>query len=492
MSTNNSNNKINDFFTKNKKVIITSSVVVLAVAAAAGGYLASINNKVKSWEDKIYPGVQAYGVDLSGKTKEEAVQILNDELANLVNDKNITVTVGDKNFDIKYSEIGSTIDADKTADEALAYGKEEGMFAKNSFINEGVNIQVETDLTYDEAKLKEFEDKINTEVEVPAVDASIVINYGEKYITPEVTGKRIDVEELHTKLVACIDPDPTKVETVSVELQDYSPKITAEALNKITGVIGSYSGSYNNDGSGRVTNMNLATNYINGTLLMPGEEFSYNKVIKDTTPENGYKEANTYVGSEVVPNYGGGVCQISTFLYRAVMRANIRSTIRYNHSMMVGYSEPSLDATVYEGDIDYRFINTYDFPIYIEGYMGGSTIGFNVYGNVEAMGNKTYELVNNVIAKYDYTTEYVDDPTLEEGKTRVKLNGAAGYKSEGYLVTYENGVEVNRELISSDYYAPMNSIVLRGTKKVEQKQETEKPSENTAGNTVAGTQEPAQ
>ena len=81
MSTNNSNNKINDFFTKNKKVIITSSVVVLAVAAAAGGYLASINNKVKSWEDKIYPGVQAYGVDLSGKTKEEAVQILNDELA---------------------------------------------------------------------------------------------------------------------------------------------------------------------------------------------------------------------------------------------------------------------------------------------------------------------------------------------------------------------------------------------------------------------------
>ena len=187
MSTNNSNNKINDFF-QNKKVIITSSVVVLAVAAAAGGYLARLD-KVKSWEDKIYPGVQAYGVDLSGKTKEEAVQILNDELANLVNDKNITVTVGDKNFDIKYSEIGSTIDADKTADEALAYGKEEGMFAKNSFINEGVNIQVETDLTYDEAKLKEFEDKINTEVEVPAVDASIVINYGEKYITPEVTGK---------------------------------------------------------------------------------------------------------------------------------------------------------------------------------------------------------------------------------------------------------------------------------------------------------------
>ena len=158
--------------------------------------------------------------------------------------------------------------------------------------------------------------------------------------------------------------------------------------------------------------MQLATGYINGTLLMPGDEFSYNKTILDTTPENGYKEANTYVGSEVVPNYGGGVCQISTFLYRAVITSNIRSTIRYNHSMMVGYSEPSLDATVFEGDIDYRFINTYNSPIYIEGYMGGSTITFNVYGNTSEKGNKTYELVNNVIEKYDYTTEYVDDPTL--------------------------------------------------------------------------------
>ncbi|WP_243175854.1 VanW family protein [Clostridium sp. NSJ-49] len=488
MSNNNSNGT-KDFFTKHKKVIAISGIAVLAVAATVGGVMANINNKVKSWEDKVYPGVHAYGVDLSGKTKDEAVAILNDQLATLVNDKSITVTVGDKSFNIKYADIGSTINADKTAEEALAYGKEEGMFKKNSYIKDGVDTEVNTELTYDEAKLKEFEDKINTEVEIPAVDASITISYGEKYITPEVIGKKINAEELHTKLVDCIDPDPNKVETVSLELQDYSPRITAEELNKIDGIIGSFSGSYTNDGTGRVTNMQLATGYINGTLLMPGDEFSYNKTILDTTPENGYKEANTYVGSEVVPNYGGGVCQISTFLYRAVITSNIRSTIRYNHSMMVGYSEPSLDATVFEGDIDYRFINTYNSPIYIEGYMGGSTITFNVYGNTSEKGNKTYELVNNVIEKYDYTTEYVDDPTLEEGKTRTKLNGAPGYKSEGYLITYENGVEVNRELISTDVYQPMNAIVLRGTKKVEapkpEEKPEEKPTENTEGQTPA-------
>ena len=150
------------------------------------------------------------------------------------------------------------------------------------------------------------------------------------------------------------------------------------------------------------------------------------------------------------------------------MRANLKSSLRYNHSMMVGYSEASLDATVAEGDIDYRFINTYDFPIYIEGYMTGSTIVFNIYGNVEGMAGKTYELVNEVIDKYDYTTEYVDDPTLAEGQQVTKSGGAAGYKSNGYLVTYENGVEVNRELVSTDIYQPMNAVVLRGTKKATQ------------------------
>lgn len=474
---NSNSNKTKDFFTKHKKVIVISGVAVLAVAATVGGVIANINNKVRSWEDKIYPGVHAYGVDLSGKTKEEAVTVLNDQLATLVNDKKITVTVGDKNFEIKYSDLGSTINADKTAEEALAYGKAEGMFKKNSYIKDGVDTEVNTELTYDEAKLKEFEDKINTEVEVPAIDASISINYGEKHITPEVIGKKIDAEELHTKLVACIDPDPNKVETVSLALQDYSPKITAEALNKIDGILGSFSGSYTNDGTGRVTNMRLATGYINGTLLMPGDEFSYNNTIGPTTPERGYKEANTYVGATIVPGYGGGVCQVSSTLYRAVIQANIRSTERRNHSMTVGYAKPGLDATVAAGYIDYKFVNTYDFPVYIQGYLSGNQVVFNIFGNKEAMGGKTYELVNEILETYNYGTEEVKDASLNEGTRIVKSSGANGCKASGYLVTYENGVQINKELISTDVYSARNEVVSVGTKKVEA--QVEQPAETT-------------
>ncbi len=108
-------------------------------------------------------------------------------------------------------------------------------------------------------------------------------------------------------------------------------------------------------GDGRVKNMQIATQIVNGTIVMPGEEFSYNELIGDTTPDKGYEKANTYVGNEIVPDYGGGICQISTTLYRAAMRANLRSTERMNHSLTVSYSEPGLDATVANGVIDYKF-----------------------------------------------------------------------------------------------------------------------------------------
>jgi vancomycin resistance protein YoaR len=473
-------------FNGNKKKIIASLVVVITLVATLG-YIFQVKNTVAKWESKIYPGVNVYGIDLGGKTKEEAVEILKNQLATSILDKVITVTVGDKKFELKYSDIEPTINIEKTVEEALAFGKKLGMFDKNSSIKRGVDHTVETEMDFNEEGLKTFEGKVNDAVEIKAVDAQINVGYGGISVTPEKLGKKIDIDELHSKLIAAINPNPEDLVNITMELKDYSPKVTSEQLNKINGIISSFSSTYNNTGDGRVTNMKLAAQYINGTLLMPGDEFSYNKTIGQTTAERGFAEANTYVGSEIVPNYGGGVCQISTSLYRAAMRANLKSTLRYNHSMMVSYAEPSLDATVFEGDIDYRFINTYDFPIYIEGAMSGSYITFNIYGNKEGMGGKTYELVNEIIEKYDYKTEYVDDNTLEQGKQITKINGAVGYKSNGYLVTYENGVEVNRELVSTDIYQPMNSVVLRGTKKVETKEVKSEASndENTSNTTVA-------
>lgn len=483
MSSQESNDsKFKNTMSKNKKLIIIIASIIVLIAGISFAYVMNVKNEVASWADKIYPGVQAYGIDLGGKTKDEAVNILNDQLISLIGNKVITVTVGDKTFELKYSDINPTVSADETIEEALDYGKDKKLFDQKKMIKDGVDFKVDTVLSYDEEKVKEFATSVNEQVKVDAVDAKISINGSNISITPESIGKHIDIDDLCNKIKECVDPDPEKVETVSIDLQEYSPRITSEALSRINGVMSSFSSTFGTSDSGRVENLRVSTSYINGTLLMPGDEFSYNSTIGETTPERGYKEANTYVGSKIVPGYGGGVCQVSSTLYRAVMQANIRSTERRNHSMTVGYAKPGLDATVAAGYIDYRFVNTYDFPIYIQGYLSGNKVVFNVYGNKEAMGGKTYDMVNEIVETYDYKTEEVQDPNLEEGKRVVTSSGAKGYKAKGYLITYENGVQVNKELISTDVYSTRNEIVSVGTKKVAPPVET--PAEPTPEQTT--------
>ncbi|MGL5379465.1 VanW family protein [Clostridium sp.] len=449
----------------NKRAIIIISAIIAVILVSIIGYNITISNKVKSWESKVYPGVSVYGIDIGELTKEEATEKLNKELPSVIMDKKLDVLVEDKKLELKYSDITPSYDYNAISEEAVAYGKNEKTSAKNKMINKAQEHEISAKLVYDEGKLKEFEDRVKSEVNVEPQDAQISISSGNISITPDVVGKKINEEELHNKLVENINGDPTDIIELKFDLVESLARIKESDLKKITGRMSSYSSSYVDNGDGRTTNMRIASDIINGTLLMPGDEFSYNGLIGDTTPDKGYKIANTYVGGEIVPDYGGGICQVSTTLYRAVMRSNLRSTERMNHSMIVSYSEPGLDATVANGVIDYKFVNTYDFPVYIEGYVGGGAVTFNIYGDPAGLGGKTYELVNEVLETYPPEKEYVDDANLLEGQEEIKSSGMTGYKAKAYQVTYENGVEVNREHISTDNYLTLNTIVKRGTKK---------------------------
>ncbi|WP_288221753.1 VanW family protein [uncultured Clostridium sp.] len=462
----------------NKKTLISAGVLFLIVVIGIISYIFSINKKVATWEDKIYPEINVYGVNIGGLSKEEAVNLLKEKLPQVIMDKKLKVLVGDKSLELTYNSLNPTYNIEEIAEEALAYGKDKGVFAKNSLIKGRKEINIDAEIKYNEEALVEFEDKVMKEFNIEPKDASIEINSGNISVTPEESGKTIDKEELHKSLIENINGDPHHEVEIVLELKEQEANIKAEDLNKITGKISSYSSNYANTGDGRVRNMEIAASIINGTIVMPGEEFSYNALIGDTTPDKGYEKANTYVGNKIVPDYGGGICQVSTTLYRAVMRANIRSTERMNHSLTVSYSEPGLDATVANPYVDYKFVNTYDFPVYIQGYVSGGVVSFAVYGNVESMGNKTYELVNEVHEKYNPEVKYEDDPTMEEGTEKVVIHGMPGYKASSYQVTYENGVEVNREFIATDVYMTTDTVIKKGTKKKEKENPKKEESQN--------------
>lgn len=472
----------------NKNTLIAILVIVLLVIVGIIGYVFSINKKVATWENKIYPEINVYGVNIGGLNKEEAIALLEEKLPSIIMDKKLKVLVGDKSLELSYETLKPTYDIEAVVEEALDYGKDKGVFAKNSLVKGKKAIELNAKIDFDQEALIAFENKVLEEVNIEPKNASININSGNISIIKEEAGKTIDKDELHNKLVESINGNLNHEQELTFELKDQEANIKSTDLEKITGKISEFSTHYNNTGDGRVRNMEIAAGIISGTIVMPGEEFSYNALIGDTTPDKGYEKANTYVGNKVVPDYGGGICQVSTTLYRAIMRANIRSTERLNHSLTVSYSEPGLDATVANGVVDYKFVNTYDFPIYINGYVSGGIVNFSIYGNVEAMGNKTYELVNEVHEKYEPKKKYEEDSTMEEGVERVVSYGMPGYKVSSYQVTYENGVEINREFIATDIYMTTDTIVKKGTKKKEEpkkeedkkeESETQKPQDST-------------
>jgi vancomycin resistance protein YoaR len=437
-------------------------------AAALVAYSLAIKDMVRIWDNKIYPRVTVQGMDLGGMTKEEAKDNLTEAFETSIKNKKLPIKIGDKQYELIYSDIIPKYDIDGTVEQAYKFGKENGIFKKYLSIKNDNNKEKEIPLifSYSEEKLKEYEEKLQIDINQSAKDASIKIEKNNIVVKPETDGRKINLDELDQKLKDNINGELNSVNEVTIDMEITKPKVTKEDLSKIKGIMGTFSSSYATSAPGRCNNIEIATAAINGTIVMPGEVFSFNDVVGPRTVERGYQEAGTYVGNKIEPGIGGGICQVSTTIYRAAMKANLRSVERTNHSMVVGYAQPGLDATVSYGYLDYKFKNTYDFPIYIQGNTSGKVVTYNIYGDPKALNGKTYDMTNEILQTIPPETKVVSDSSLQDGKEVTEGTGITGYKAKSYQITYENGVEVNREVISTDTYASVGIVVRKGTQAV--------------------------
>lgn len=230
--------------------------------------------------------------------------------------------------------------------------------------------------------------------------------------------------------------------------------------------LGTYTTRYDPTNKNRSNNLEISAKKINGTIIMPGETFSYNQTVGERTIAEGYKEAGAYAGGRVVQDVGGGICQISSTLYNAVLLANLEIVDRSNHQFLTSYVPAGRDATVAWGSIDFQFKNTREYPIKIEARVKNGVCTMSIYGIKE---ETEYEIVIQpvVLSYIPYTTKYEDDPTLEEGKEVVEQSGYTGCTSETYRIIKLNGEVVSKTLLSKDTYDPMTRIIRRGTKAVE-------------------------
>lgn len=298
-----------------------------------------------------------------------------------------------------------------------------------------------------------------------------------KTIVPEKAGVQFDLEEAK-KIVG-----DGSAESYTIPIVKTPAKVTAADLKEklFRDTLARTTTSLNEGNVPRTNNVRLAAKAINGTILNPGDEFSYNGVVGERSEARGYKPAGAYANGKIIEEFGGGVCQPSSTLYMAVLRADLEVTERHNHSFTVSYTPLGEDATVDYGTLDFRFKNNTDYPVKVLAEQVGGQMVMTIIGTKTT--DKSVKTRTEVLKTYTPETVEKKDTSMKVGQTRVDQTGITGYSTRTYKQITVNG-QMSEVLANSSSYVKRDKIVYVGTI------EPEKPKEDTTAkpNTDAQTQ----
>ena len=254
-------------------------------------------------------------------------------------------------------------------------------------------------------------------------------------------------------------------ESYSIPLKVLTPSVTTNEIGTeaFPDLLASFKTTFSTRNTNRSTNIRLAAEKINGSVIMPGEIFSYNQTVGRRTAAAGFKSAAVYSGGEVTTGIGGGICQVSSTLYNSVLLANLEIVERYNHGFNPGYVPAGRDATVSWGGPDFKFKNTRNYPVRIVSSVSGGTILIEIFG-LKSDNEYDVEIESYITSYIQYKTIEKKDASLAKGTTKVLQSGSSGCRAVCYRILKQNGSIVSKTQLSSDTYSPHNKIVAVGTK----------------------------
>lgn len=479
----------------NKKPLAIIGVLVLLVAVAAFGYHEVHKRKVMDLlaQEGIYQGVTINGEDVSGLSQEEAVAQLQEKYKSEVVGQILTLQYGEgdalQKWDIPFEDIGAGYhveDAVKTAYETGRTGTDEERFQVGAaLLKDGVDIELT--YGYDEEMLSAKLDAVAEEFDQDAVDSTVVRKNGRFVISPEQTGLEMEKDKTAEHVAKVMET--RRSGTAEIAAKVTKPKITAEDNSHVTDLIGTYYTTYTNSDRNRNNNLAVGCNYINGTVVAPGEVFSANAHLGSQTAAGGYKEAGVYVNGKVEKGMAGGVCQVTSTLYNAVILAELEVVERSPHSMTVGYVPLGRDAAVAGTYKDLKFKNNTGYPIMIEAYASGGKLVMNIYGHEVHDAGRRLEFETVYEGTIDKPAEIVKkDPDLPEGERVVTSRGRTGCKVSVRKKVYENGKQISNEWFSSSSYRAAADEVTIGTKKKEETSASATTTPTTTENTGSSDQ----
>lgn len=420
-------------------------------------------------ETVLKEGVLIQGMDLSGMNRQEAADAVEQYIDSTLRPVSITLqTSNDMEVQVTVGDLGIYWSNPQILDEALAIGTEGNVIARYKILKDLQREPVNYALTFD-FDINAIDQVLSeqcTAYDQPMVDAVLKRENGVFTVIEGQVGYHLDVESsidtVYGYMTKEWDLGPG---TVALNVVVEQPRASAEDLAQVTDVLGSFTTSFSSSGADRSANVANGCMLIDGTMLYPGEEFSTYEAVAPFTEKNGYYMAGSYLNGKVVDSLGGGICQVSTTLYNAVLRAELEVTQRYNHSMIVTYVDPSADAAIAESSgKDFKFVNNLDIPVYIEGIIEGKKITFNIYGHETRSSDRKVTYESNVLEVIDPPGELLYAEASQPIGYLVKGDSAhIGYKAQLWKVVTENGVEVERTQVNSSSYKMVPSSYHVGT-----------------------------
>ena len=442
--------------------------IAIAVLAALGLRVHSQYGEFLAMRDVVdkqtfYEGTTVEGVDVSKMTLSNALDYWRDRVEARNADRTVRL---DDGTSITAGELGYSSDYASVLTTAWSHGRngtlEERYAMASSRMQNPAAYAIHRTL-YSDTLVDQFVQLQALKIDRESVDASVADFNVETYeftFNPSSTGRQLDADALRRDVISALEAGGGNV-TLSVAEQP--PEISTEQIGGMYGLIDYAITNANSSSKARLNNITLAMSMINGTKLAPGETFSFNDTVGQRTSGRGFKMATAYSGGEVTEQVGGGICQVSTTLFNAAVKADMRIDERHNHSLTVHYVDKGKDATVDWGNQDLKFTNTSADDIYICCYLtDDKRVRFGIFGRLLPDGEKiTLDAVTVKVNKFE--TQYQPDPSLPHGKLEVSQNGRDGYKAEAYKVRWDAaGNELSRELLCTSIYKTKNEIILYG------------------------------
>uniref|UniRef100_I5ARI1 Putative vancomycin resistance protein n=1 Tax=Eubacterium cellulosolvens (strain ATCC 43171 / JCM 9499 / 6) TaxID=633697 RepID=I5ARI1_EUBC6 len=406
-------------------------------------------------------------IDVTDMTEEEASAAVERRMKEL-SDSIIVFYADEQSYRTTAGKLGLGYSNRDVVKEALSIGRKGNVYKRflaEQAMKNKEQIILKLFFTVSPEKVREVVEKSAESLNCDAQSNGLKLNEDNSFtITGGRNGVDINVSESVEKVITYMEDEWTGGQG-GVELKANVTKYKngRDQLSLVTDLLGSGRTAYATGNRSHDVNVEIAVRHIDGTVLYPGEEFSAEKVIGPTTAENGFLPGDTYEGTKVVKTYGGGVCQTSTTLYNAVIRAELEVTERHNHSYLVSYVDPGFDAAISEGSLDFRFKNNSDAPIYIQGITKDGYLTFNIYGHETRDPNRTISFESRVDEYKDVEKAYDTDATKPLGSIE-SSGGIQGCVAELWKLIYVNGEFSEEERVNSSNYQMMPYTFTAGTK----------------------------